>query len=81
MDENNNVVELQESRGKKFLRKTKEIGGKIIQVVVPVLTVANTVFLTLCCVSAAKDVKTDFSKPNNESMEVKPATKIEPSVE
>lgn len=81
MEENVVTLEPQESKFKKFVKKTVQIGKKAIDVATPVLTGISTVLWTVCLVSAAKDSKSSFSKINNEPMEVRPVTKVEPSVD
>lgn len=81
MEENIVTLEPQESKFKKFVKKTVQIGKKAIDVATPVLTGISTVLWTVCLVSAAKDSKSSFSKINNEPMEVRPATKVEPGVD
>ena len=82
MEENNvNVVENQESKFKKFVKKVEKGAVKFIRIATPIATALNSLFLVSCCVSAAKDCKTDLSKSNsNESLEVKPVNQTESSV-
>lgn len=81
MDENE-VIELKkEGKGKKFWKKAAEIGGVVIKIATPVLTLAQTLLWIGCFKSAMKDTKPDFSSPSNEVMEVKPTTTVEPSAE
>lgn len=81
MEENVVTLEPQESKFKKFVKKTVEVGKKAIDVATPILTGISTVLWTVCLVSAAKDSKSSFSKINNEPMEVRPATKVESGVD
>lgn len=81
MEENVVTLEPQESKFKKFVKKTVEAGKKAVDIATPILTVASTVLWAVCLVSAAKDSKSSFSKINNGPMEVRPATKVEPGVD
>lgn len=81
MEENKEMLEQQESKFKKFVKKTVQVGKKAIDVATPILTGVSTVLWAVCLVSAAKESKSSFSKINNEPMEVRPAAKVEPGVD